>query len=106
MRIRARWTAAALATTAGSSASAAAATTPTTLQVPSGLGGGTFSQKRTLTLPKGWTAQVWARVDGARMEAWTPQGDLLVSQPGHGTVVELTPRGSGPPGSRTIPRGR
>ena len=136
MRTRARWTAAALATTAGlavaacsgsagsggpsasspsasaapasppasagSSASVAAATTPTTLQVPSGLGGGTFSQKRTLTLPKGWTAQVWARVDGARMEAWTPQGDLLVSRPGHGTVVELTPRGSGPPGSRTI----
>src|ERR1700755_1977994 len=103
MRIRARWTAAALATTAGlavaacsgsagsggPSASFAPATTPPTLQVPSRLGGGTFSQKRTLTLPKGWTAQVWARVDGARMEAWTPQGDLLVSQPGHGTVVEL-----------------
>jgi glucose/arabinose dehydrogenase len=136
MRTRARWTAAALATTAGlavaacsgsagsggpsasspsasaapasppasagSSTSVPAATTQTTLQVPSGLGGGTFSQKRTLTLPKGWTAQVWARVDGARMEAWTPQGDLLVSQPGHGTVVELTPRGSRPPGSRTI----
>jgi glucose/arabinose dehydrogenase len=128
MRTRARWTAAALATTAGlaaaacsgasgpsappassapsspsgSSAGVPATTTQTTLQVPSGLGGGALSEKRTLTLPKGWTAQVWARVDGARMEAWTPQGDLLVSQPDNGTVVELTPHGSGTPGSRTI----
>jgi glucose/arabinose dehydrogenase len=31
------------------------------------------------------------------MEAWTPEGDLLVSEPGSGRVVELTPR----PGGRT-----
>ena len=113
----ARWTAAVLAATAGlavaacsgsggQSASSTAApsttSTQTTLRVPSGLGGGAFSTTRTLTLPPGWTAEVWARVDGARMEAWTPQGDLLVSQPGNGTVVELTPHGSGRPGSRTV----
>jgi glucose/arabinose dehydrogenase len=124
MRTRARWTAAALAATAGlavaacgsavgsggqsasgpvpSSAASSDATTQTTLQVPSGLGSGTLSAQRTLTMPKGWTAQVWARVDGARMEAWTPQGDLLVSQPGHGTVVELTPQQHGAPSSRTV----
>jgi glucose/arabinose dehydrogenase len=34
--------------------------------------------------------EVWARVTGARLEQWTPEGDLLVSQPG-GQIVELTP---------------
>ena len=121
MRTRARWTAAALAAAASlavaacgssggpspsgpvpSSAASSDATTATTLHVPAGLGGGAFSSHRTLTLPKGWTAEVWARVGGARMEAWTPQGDLLVSQPGNGTVVELTPHGSGAPTSRTV----
>src|ERR1700761_7093699 len=121
MRPRARWPAVALAATAGlavaacsssgsrsasgpvpSSAASSDATTQTRLQVPPGLGGGAFSATRTLTVPKGWTAGVWARVDAARMEAWTPQGDLLVSQPGNGTVVELTPHGSGAPTSRTV----
>lgn len=121
MRTRARWTAAALAATAGlavaacsgssglsasgpvpSSAASSDATSQTTLRVPSGLGGGAFATTRTLTVPKGWTAQVWARVDGARMEAWTPQGDLLVSQPGNGTVAELIPPAHGNPSSRTI----
>src|SRR5258708_22894729 len=44
-----------------------------------------------LRLPPGWTARVWARVPDARMEAWTPSGSLLVSQPLLGKVVELTP---------------
>jgi glucose/arabinose dehydrogenase len=62
-----------------------------TLVVPHGLGGGSFSTRRTVIVPTGWTARVWARVPGARMEAWTPEGDLLVSQPGQGRVVELRP---------------
>jgi glucose/arabinose dehydrogenase len=45
-----------------------------------------------MTLPHGWTAQVWALVPGARLEAWTPTGDLLVSQPGNGSITELIPR--------------
>src|ERR1700742_736479 len=76
---------------APSAAVSSAATTQITLQVPSGLGGGAFSSSLTVTLPQGWTAAVWARVPDARMEAWTPQGDLLVSQPDYGTVVELRP---------------
>ena len=47
--------------------------------------------RRQLTVPSGWTARVWARVDDARMEAWTPEGDLLVSSPGDGSVMELRP---------------
>jgi glucose/arabinose dehydrogenase len=79
-----------------------AATTRVTLRVPAGLGGGALSSTRTLNLPRGWTASVWARVPNARIEAWTPQGDLLVSQPGRGTVVELHPGGNGTATSTTI----
>src|SRR6201996_567833 len=81
------------ASPSGSSASPPAATIQTTLHVPAGLGGGAFSTTRTLTLPKGWSASVWAKVPDARIEAWTPQGNLLVSQPDDGTVVELRPTG-------------
>jgi glucose/arabinose dehydrogenase len=35
---------------------------------------------------------VWALVPDARLEQWTPQGDLLVSDPSDGKIVELTPR--------------
>jgi len=68
---------------------------PTPLVVPAGEGGGALSVPRTLTLPDGWTARVWARVPDARMAAWTSQGDLLVSQPNRGSVVELRPDAAG-----------
>jgi glucose/arabinose dehydrogenase len=67
----------------------------TPLAVPAGEGGGALSTTRTLTVPAGWTARVWARVPGARMEAWTPEGDLLVSDPGGGKIVELRPDAAG-----------
>jgi glucose/arabinose dehydrogenase len=76
--------------------------TRVSLVVPAGNGGGAFSQPRTVTLPRGWTAEVWARVAGARFEAWTPQGDLLVSVPGTGDVWELAPRSR--PGDRPAQR--
>jgi glucose/arabinose dehydrogenase len=44
-----------------------------------------------LLVPASWTAEVWARVPDARMEAWSPEGDLLVSEPDDGKVVELVP---------------
>ena len=53
-------------------------------------------------MPPGWTAQLWARVPDARMEAWTPQGDLLVSEPERGRVIELTPGPSGAGAPRTV----
>jgi glucose/arabinose dehydrogenase len=72
------------------------------LVVPPGEGGGAFSMPRRLEVPDGWTARVWARVPGARMEARTPEGDLLVSEPGSGRVVELTPRSGGTAASRSL----
>jgi glucose/arabinose dehydrogenase len=77
--------------TAPGAGAGTSATASVTVAVPDGNGGGAFSTPRALTVPVGWTAEVWARVPGARMEAWTPEGDLLVSVPGAGQVVELTP---------------
>jgi hypothetical protein len=68
-------------------------TTP--LDVPAGEGGGALSATHTLTVPAGWTARVWARVPDARMEAWTPGGDLLVSDPGGGEIKQLRPTAAG-----------
>jgi glucose/arabinose dehydrogenase len=67
----------------------------TVLDVPAGESGGALSTPRSLTMPAGWSARVWARVPGARMEAWTPEGDLLVSVPGDGNIVELRPDAAG-----------
>jgi glucose/arabinose dehydrogenase len=92
---------------AGPASPSVSATAPTTsrvqvsLTVPSSEGGA-LSMPHTLTVPPGWTAKVWAHVPGARMEAWTPQGDLLVSQPGSGRVTELRPDASGTAASRTV----
>jgi glucose/arabinose dehydrogenase len=70
--------------------------------VPAGEGGGALSGARTLTVPPGWTARVWARVPDARMEAWTPEGDLLVSEPDGGTIVELRPDATGTAAVHTL----
>jgi glucose/arabinose dehydrogenase len=67
----------------------------TPLVVPAGEGGGSLSTMHTLTVPAGWTAKVWARVPDARMEAWTPEGDLLVSAPSDGKIMELRPDAAG-----------
>ena len=83
-------------------ASSQAAQPGVALVVPPGEGGGALSTPRRLNVPHGWTARVWARVPGARMEAWTPEGDLLVSEPGSGRVVELAPRSGGTAASRSL----
>jgi len=67
------------------------ATATVSLTVLAGQNTGAFSVPRSVTVPAGWTAEVWARVPDARMEAWSPDGDLLVSEPGQGQVVELVP---------------
>ncbi|HTT95445.1 MAG TPA: hypothetical protein VMF55_12285 [Solirubrobacterales bacterium] len=77
----------------GASRSAGAATAQgreeVRLTVPSSLAGGTLSSPHQVEVPKGWRASVWARPEGARMMAVTPEGNLLVSQPGNGVVLEL-----------------
>ncbi|HEX3961943.1 MAG TPA: hypothetical protein VHZ03_35830 [Trebonia sp.] len=80
---------------ASATVQAPAAQSTTTLAVPAGEGGGALSTRRVLKVPAGWTARVWARVPGARMEAWTPEGDLLVSEPGDGKIMELRPDAAG-----------
>jgi glucose/arabinose dehydrogenase len=77
------------------SAQVPAGRSSTPLIVPAAERGGALSATHTLTVPAGWTARVWARVPGARMEAWTPEGDLLVSAPGHGKIMELRPDTAG-----------
>jgi glucose/arabinose dehydrogenase len=74
----------------------------TPLVVPAGEGGGALSQTRTLSVPAGWTARVWARVPDARMEAWTPERDLLVSDPHDGKIMELRPDAAGTAVTKTL----
>lgn len=68
---------------------------PVALTVPDSLKKGPFTTPRTVLIPQGWTMSVWAAVPGARLEAWTPDGALLVSQPGAGQVVRLVPDATG-----------
>jgi glucose/arabinose dehydrogenase len=87
-------------TAAASQAAAAKGREEVTLSVPESMRGGTLSASHQLEVPKGWKASVYARVPGARMEAVTPEGHLLVSQPSNGSVVELS--GSGTPSERVV----
>jgi glucose/arabinose dehydrogenase len=63
-----------------------------------------FGKPRAVNLPRGWTAEVWALVPGARLETWTPEGNLLVSSPANGVVRELIPSSarSNPPAQRVV----
>jgi glucose/arabinose dehydrogenase len=81
---------------AASQAAAAKGREVVTLTVPSNMRGGTLSASHQVEVPKGWKASVYARVPGARMEAVTPEGNLLVSTPSNGSVVELNGTGSTP----------
>lgn len=83
---------AAVTTTASAVASQAAEAKgreEVTLSVPASLAGGELSGPHRLEVPRGWKASVWARPSGARMEAVTPEGKLLVSRPDYGQVIEL-----------------
>ena len=67
---------------------------PTPLTVATGTNPGD-AEGESLNIPQGWTAEIWANVDGARLAAWTPDGKLLVSSPATGAVVALTPTENG-----------
>jgi glucose/arabinose dehydrogenase len=78
------------------------------LQVPAANRSGAFTSPRTLQLPGGWTAEVWALVPHARLETWTPEGDLLVSAPADGAIYRLVPHHgdpSAPPSRHTVVSG-
>ncbi|WP_208297645.1 PQQ-dependent sugar dehydrogenase [Actinophytocola oryzae] len=74
---------------------ASAELVPVTLVVPDGLGAAPLDAPRQVLVPDGWTMSVFARIPSARLAAWAPDGALLVSAPGNGSVVRLTPDANG-----------
>lgn len=67
-----------------------------TVQVPDDFRAAPFDEPRKALVPNGWTLSVWMRLPKPRLEAWTPGGDLLVSTPSTGRVIQLEPTGGGP----------
>lgn len=64
-----------------------------TLAVPPGMAAAPFDVPRQLLVPPGFAIGVFARVENARFMAVAANGDLLVSNPGAGTVSLLRPNG-------------
>ncbi|MFD2416864.1 PQQ-dependent sugar dehydrogenase [Amycolatopsis pigmentata] len=90
--------AALLASACAAQQSAPAATHPeglasVTVSVPEGMNSAPLDETRQALVPRGWTLSVFARVPGARLAVWAPDGTLLVSVPKNGTVVRLVPVG-------------
>lgn len=73
--------------------------------VPAGMAAPPFDVARMLSIPPGFAIGVFARVEGARFMAVAPNGDLLVSNPGAGTVTLLRPNGGDTPQRTTFASG-
>ncbi|WP_375485646.1 PQQ-dependent sugar dehydrogenase [uncultured Jatrophihabitans sp.] len=86
----------------GSTTHVTSARKTVTVTVPEGMRNSPFDKTRRVQLPSGWHMAVWARVPGARTEVWAPDGRLVVSRPGNGDVVALTPHGSKAPTRSTL----
>ncbi|BCL78661.1 hypothetical protein ccbrp13_11260 [Ktedonobacteria bacterium brp13] len=65
------------------------------LQVAPALRTGVFAQDRYLNVPAHFQISLYAQVPGARFMAETPDGNVLVSQPGKGDVLMLRPASNG-----------
>jgi glucose/arabinose dehydrogenase len=67
------------------------------VDVPASMRSAPFDAPRSLTVPPNFSIAVYARVPGARFMAVTPDGNLLVSQPGAGKVELVRPNPNGDP---------
>src|SRR5688572_24531134 len=65
------------------------------VQVPASMRTPPFDVDRYLTNPPNFSISVYARIGGARFMAVTPNGDVLVSNPGAGSVRIVRPGVSG-----------
>lgn len=65
------------------------------VMVPDEAASAPFNVVRHLTIPKEFSIRVVARVADARFMALAPNGDLLVSSPGKGSITLLRPDGQG-----------
>jgi len=73
------------------------------LVVPANLAQAPFDRQRQVLIPAGWTMSLWARLPGARLAVWAPDGSLLVSRPAAGQVVRFVPGGLAGPGGPAGP---
>lgn len=78
-------------------AAPAGASVQSTVIVPASMASSPFNTTRSLLIPPNFTISVYARVGGARFMAVTPDGNLLVSRPGSGSVSLVRPNGAGDP---------
>jgi glucose/arabinose dehydrogenase len=76
---------------------AAPASVKIKVAVPGSMNSKPFDTDRYLTVPEGFQISVYARVSGARFIAVTPDGNLLVSQPGKGIVSLVQANTDTPP---------
>jgi glucose/arabinose dehydrogenase len=72
------------------------------VDVPVELARSPLDEPRQALIPDGWTISVWARIPKARLQAWTPDGALLVSVPAGGQILKLTPRPAAAPEQTTL----
>jgi glucose/arabinose dehydrogenase len=87
----------------GAAGAGVAKLVPTDVRALGGTQASPFDKGRKLQAPPGWSVTVWARVPSARLLAWTPDGQLLVSRPKFGDVVALKPgQGGSVPAQRTL----
>ncbi len=78
-------------------AQAQVALSPQTVQVPASMTSAPFDTPRTLNIPTNFNIAVYARIGGARFLTFTPDGNLLVSQPGNGKISLVRANANGAP---------
>ena len=68
---------------------------PTTVEVPLSLQTPPFDHDRVLMVPPGFKISVLARIPGARFIMPLSTGEILVAQPGLGSILLVGPRANG-----------